>query len=92
MAIGLQTKALATIANGAKSVTAAPWIPLMLEQILTYTKDRGIYMPEHALLCNFNVSCISEDRSSVDPYVLSALGSWAEMGYTRRILGGSMRK
>ena len=58
MAVGLQTKALATIANEAKSVLAAPWIPLMLEQILAYTKERGIYLPEHVLLCNFNVSCI----------------------------------
>ena len=89
MTVCLQTKSLSIIANSAKPISAAPWIPLMLEQVLTYTKDRGIYLPEHALLCNFNVSCISEDRTRVDPYVLSALRSWTEMGYTRRLLGGS---
>ena len=61
----------------------------MIEQVLMYTKERGIYLPEHALFCNFNVTSISEDRTKIDPYVLSALRSWTEMGYTRQILGGS---
>ena len=89
MVVGLQSKALATIANEAKSVSSAPWIPLMIEQVLIYTKERGIYLPEHALFCNFNVTSISEDRTKIDPYVLSAIRSWTEMGYTRQILGGS---
>ena len=76
MAVGLQTKALATIANEAKSVSAAPWIPLMIEQVLMFTKERGIYLPEHALLCNFNVTCIREysrrlHRTGVFPATLS---------------------
>ena len=53
MVVGLQSKALATIANEAKLVSSAPWIPLMIDQLLMYTKERGIYLPEHALFCNF---------------------------------------
>ena len=89
MTEGLSTKMLDVIANSGSTAKSKPWIPLMIEQLLEFGVTRGIYLPEHILLCNFKIQQIAKSGNKFDAFTVSALRDWASIGYTRKILGST---
>ena len=86
MADGLSTKMLDIIANSGSRSHSKPWIPIVIEQMITFSKNKGIFLPEHILLCNLNIKNVTATSSSYDPFIIGALRDWSSMGYTRKIM------
>ena len=59
MADGLSTKMLGIIANSSSRALSKPWIPLAIEQMRMFSKNKGIFLPEHILLCNLDIKNIT---------------------------------
>ena len=86
MADGLSTKMLDIIANSSSRALSKPWIPLAIEQMRMFSKNKGIFLPEHILLCNLDIKNITATSKSYDPFIIGALRDWSSMGYTRKIM------
>ena len=86
MADGLSTKMLDIIANSGSRALSKPWIPLAIEQMIMFSKNKGIFLPEHILLCNLDIKNITATSNSYDPFIIGALRDWSSMGYTRKIM------